>query len=78
MALTPIQTRRVRGSLLKSGINIRKIGDAMNDFGRAIMKSSKTTGDLVEATNDSVKFKNRLIKDDDRFFRKWFYRYSML
>ncbi len=70
MALTPIQTRRVRGSLLKSGINIRKIGDAMNDFGRAIMKSSKTTGDLVEATNDSVKFKNRLIKDDDRFFRK--------
>ena len=62
--------RKLRRSLLNSSINIRKIGESMTTFGKSIVRTSKTTSEIIDVTQDRAKFTNRLIKSDDRYFRR--------
>mgnify|MGYP001306081950 CR=1 FL=1 len=65
-----IAQRKLRRSLLNSSINIRKIGESMTAFGKSIVRTSKTTSEIIDVTQDKAKFTNRLIRNDDRYFRK--------
>ena len=65
-----VAQRKLRRSLLNSSINIRKISESMTTFGKSIVRTSRTTSEIIDVTQDRAKFTNRLIKDDDRYFRK--------
>ena len=65
-----VAQRKLRRSLLNSSINIRKIGESMSTFGKSIVKTSTATSEIIDVTQNRAKFTNRLIKDDDRYFRK--------
>jgi len=70
MVAAVIQNRKVRRSLLNSSINIRRIGESMNNFSKSLGKATTSTEELVEAVGDKTKFTNRLIRDDGKYFRR--------
>ena len=57
-------------ALIKSSVSIRKIGESMASFNTAIRSSVSSSQDLARSSGKSVRFKNKLITNDAKYFRK--------
>ena len=57
-------------ALIKSSVSIRKIGESMAAFNGAIRSSVSSSRDLARSSDKSVRFKNKLITNDAKYFRK--------
>ena len=57
-------------ALIKSSVSIRKIGESMASFNTSIRSSVSSSQDLARSSGKSVRFKNKLITNDAKYFRK--------
>ena len=59
-----------RNSLLKSSISINSIRTSVSKFTKGLVNSRETASQIVNRTRENNIFKQKLISNDNLFFRK--------
>ena len=62
--------KRRRDAVLKSNLSINSIRDSATNFTKGLMRSRQTASEIVNRTNENIKFKRTLIGNDNSFFTK--------